>query len=232
MKAKVSSAHYSPVSYLFIEGWLYALRPLYYTEEKYLSFLKHADLTLEHNLSQARVSLDQLVRLYQLSAVETGDEMMGLWKRPIRSRALQHLLTSVREATSLTSALYRFSTFWNLLLDEYQFTLNKKDNRLVLALEAQDESKPQRFEHMLILKLAHGLISWLDRKEVPVSEDQASILPLFSTVTSIEIVKRNGAWSEFLGKEQSFVRIEREIDVDNHFKFISSFYLLGKNSLQ
>ena len=95
---------------------------------------------------------------------------MGLWKRPIRARALQHLLTSVREATSLRSALYRFSTFWNLLLDEYQFTLNEKGNRLVLALEAQDESMPQRFGHMLILKLAHGLISWLDRKEVPVSE--------------------------------------------------------------
>lgn len=169
MKAKVSSAQYSTVSYLFIEDWLYALRPLC-TEEKYLSFLKHANLTIEHNLSQARVTLDQLVRLYQLSAVETGDEMMGLWKRPIRARALQHLLTSVREATSLTSALYRFSTFWNLLLDEYQFTLNEKDNRLVLALEAQDESMPQRFGHMLILKLAHGLISWLDRKEVPVSE--------------------------------------------------------------
>ena len=120
MKAKVSSAQYSTVSYLFIEDWLCALRPLC-TEEKYLSFLKHADLTIENNLSQARVTLDQLVRLYQLSAVETGDEMMGLWKRPIRARALQHLLTSVREATSLTSALYRFSTFWNLLLDEYQF---------------------------------------------------------------------------------------------------------------
>ena len=85
MKAKVLSAQYSTVSYLFIEDWLYALRPLC-TEEKYLSFLKHADLTIEHNLS----------------AVETGDEMIGLWKRPIRARALQHPLTSVCEATSLT----------------------------------------------------------------------------------------------------------------------------------
>jgi len=48
MKAKVSSAQYSTVSYLFIEDWLYALR-LLCTEEKYLSFLKHADLTIEHN---------------------------------------------------------------------------------------------------------------------------------------------------------------------------------------
>ena len=73
MKAKVSSAHYLTVSQLFIEDWLYVLRPLC-TEEKYLSFLKHADLTIEHNLSQARVTLDQLVRLYQFSAVEEADE--------------------------------------------------------------------------------------------------------------------------------------------------------------
>ena len=73
MKANVTSAHYSTVSYLFIEDWLYALRPLC-TEEKYLSSLKHADLTIEHNLSQARVTLDQLVRLYQLSVVEEADE--------------------------------------------------------------------------------------------------------------------------------------------------------------
>ena len=73
MKAKVLSAQYSTVSYLFIEDWLYALRPLC-TEEKYLSFLKHANLTIEHNLSQARVTLDKLVRLYQLSAVEEADE--------------------------------------------------------------------------------------------------------------------------------------------------------------
>ena len=49
------------------------LRPLC-TEEKYLSFLKHADLTIEQNLSPARVTLDQLVRLYQFSAVEEADE--------------------------------------------------------------------------------------------------------------------------------------------------------------
>ena len=70
------------------------------------------------------------------------------------------------EAKSLTSALYRFSTFWNLLLDDYQFTLTPKGNTLELALLAQNDAKVQRFGHMLILKLAHGLIFWLDRKEV------------------------------------------------------------------
>ena len=55
-------------------------------------------------------------------------------------------------------------------MDDYQFTLTPKGNTLELALLAQNDAKVQRFGHMLILKLAHGLISWLDRKEVPVNE--------------------------------------------------------------
>ncbi|WP_350356310.1 helix-turn-helix transcriptional regulator [Leisingera thetidis] len=115
-----------------------------------------------------RVTLDQIVRLYQIAAVETGDEMMGLWSRPIRTRALQHLLTTVREATSLPSALHRFSTFWNLLLDDYRFELGTGGGCTVLHLVPCGQQPFQRFGHMLILKLAHGLLSWLAGYEVPV----------------------------------------------------------------
>ena len=158
---------YSTVSSHFIADWLTALRPLC-SDTQFLSFLKSADLVGEAASDQGRVTLDQIVRLYQLAAVETGDEMMGLWSRPIRPRALQHLLTSVREATSLSSGLYRFCTFWNLLLDDYQFDLMDTDDALVLRLAPLGHAQPQRFGHMLILKLAHGLMSWLARYEVPV----------------------------------------------------------------
>ncbi|MCK0096988.1 AraC family transcriptional regulator [Yoonia sp. F2084L] len=155
------------VSGQFIADWLAALRPLC-TEAQFQSLLKRSDLATDQRHAHGRVTLDQIVGLYQLAAVETGDEMMGLWSRPIRPRALQHLLTSVREATSLPSALYRFSTFWNLLLDEYQFDLMETDAALVLRLKPQGDVAVQRFGHMLILKLAHGLISWLARHEVPI----------------------------------------------------------------
>jgi len=160
--------YYSTVSRPFIADWLAALRPLC-TQAEYQLLLERANLIADQNPSQGRVTLDQIVGLYQRAAVETGDEMMGLWSRPIRPRALQHLLTSVREATSLPSALYRFSTFWNLLLDDYQFTLNQAGSEWVLTLQPQGQSPAQRFGHMLILKLAHGLVSWLARREVPVS---------------------------------------------------------------
>jgi len=160
---------YSTVSRQFIADWLAALRPLC-TEQDFLSLLERAEVMADHNPLQGRVTLDQIVRLYQLAAVETGDEMMGLWGRTIRPRALQHLLTSVREATSLASALYRFSTFWNLLLDDHQFQLTEKDRVLELALLPQRNPPIQRFGHMLILKLAHGLLSWLAKEETPVRE--------------------------------------------------------------
>ncbi|MEM7438857.1 MAG: AraC family transcriptional regulator ligand-binding domain-containing protein [Pseudomonadota bacterium] len=157
---------FSTVSSAFVADWLTALRPLC-SDKQFRSLLERSDIALGQQ-QQGRVTLDQTVRLYQLAAVETGDEMMGLWSRPIRPRALQHLLTSVREATSLASALYRFSTFWNLLLDDYQFELQEDDAAVALILRPQAPQCAQRFGHMLIMKLAHGLLSWLARHEVPV----------------------------------------------------------------
>lgn len=158
---------FSTVSAEFIDDWLLALRSLC-SDAHFQSLLQRSELLQDKGRLPDRITLDQIVRLYQLAAVETGDEMMGLWSRAIRPRALQHLLTSVREATSLTSALYRFSTFWNLLLDDYQFQLLDTEKTVVLALDPLGDRQPQRFGHMLILKLAHGLVSWLARHEVPV----------------------------------------------------------------
>lgn len=174
-----SSPLYSTVSRQFIADWLDALRPLF-TSDQFASLLQRSELLVGQNLPHGRVTLDQIVCLYQLAAVETGDEMMGLWSRPIRPRALQHLLTSVREATSLSSALYRFSTFWNLLLDDYQFDLVETHTTVQLRLVPQADRTAQRFGHMLILKLAHGLMSWLARYEVPVQAvDFAFARPAF-----------------------------------------------------
>ena len=159
---------FSTVSSQFISDWLMALRPLC-TAEHFASLLARSNLETDNDSRYGRVTLDQIVCLYQLAAVETGDEMMGLWSRPIRHRALQHLLTSIREATSLSSALYRFSTFWNLLLDDYQLAFSETGDLSVLRLAPRTDQPPQRFGHMLILKLAHGLISWLARREVPVT---------------------------------------------------------------
>ena len=158
---------FSTVSRDLIQDWLEALHSLC-DENHYTSLLERSGLPRHNGVSRERVTLDQIVRLYQLAAVETGDEMMGLWSRPIRPRALQHLLTSARESPSLCSGLYRCSTFWNLLLDDHRFALVDADETIALCLEAQTACSVQRFGHLLILKLAHGILSWLARREVAV----------------------------------------------------------------
>lgn len=155
------------VSSDFIDGWLAALRHLC-TPAQLASLMERSGLTDDQTQIYSRITLDQIVSLYQIAAVETGDEMMGLWSRPIRQRALQHLLSSLRDATSLRSALYRFSTFWNLLLDDYRLDLHETRDALILSLHPRDQAQVQPFGHMLILKLAHGLLSWLAGAEVSI----------------------------------------------------------------
>ncbi len=156
------------VSAGFIQDWLDALNARC-GPERMTSLLARAGLQTGPMAPTQRVTLEEIARLYQLAAPETGDEMMGLWSRPIRPRALQHLVTVQREARSLVSALYRFSTFWNLLLDDFRLDLRTGPEEVDLALVPySDETHPQRFGHMLILKLAHGLLSWLGGSETAV----------------------------------------------------------------
>ncbi|OED47902.1 AraC family transcriptional regulator [Rhodobacteraceae bacterium (ex Bugula neritina AB1)] len=161
------AASLATLSPQFAGDWIDALR-LCCKDCQLKSLLKRSGLNLSDGQLTHRVTLDQIVRLYQIAAVETGDEMTGLWSRPVRPRALQHLLTTVREASTLPAALHRFSTFWNLLLDDYQVHLMEYSTGSGLQLVPQGTSTVQRFGHMLILKLAHGLLSWLAGYEVPV----------------------------------------------------------------
>ena len=71
----------STVSSQFVDDWLVALRALC-PEAQMASLLSRSGLNAETRSPNGRVTLDQIVCLYQLAAVETGDEMMGLWSSP------------------------------------------------------------------------------------------------------------------------------------------------------
>jgi len=163
-----SSQTLPTVSRAFLEDWLSALRR-HCTQQELAEFLDQTGL---NNAAQprARVTHDQIVRLYQLVAVETGDEMMGLWSRPIRTGALKHLCTYVRGASSLSAALFRFTSFWNLLLDDFELELQTEQNALRVVLIPRGPHDAQRFGHMLLLKLAHGVASWLTGRELPLRQ--------------------------------------------------------------
>lgn len=118
----------------------------------------------------ARVTHDQLVGLYQHSARATGDEMMGLWSRPIRTGSLKYIMRAVMGAPSIQVALYRFMQFWNLLLDDYRLEFTHSEQVLQMALIPRTRAQSlNRFGHALLLKLTHGIVSWLVGREVPVT---------------------------------------------------------------
>uniref|UniRef100_UPI00333EC0EB AraC family transcriptional regulator n=1 Tax=Castellaniella defragrans TaxID=75697 RepID=UPI00333EC0EB len=146
--------------------------------EKLQDFLRRAGISPDLiRRRHARITHEQLVRLYQIAAIETGDEMMGLWSRPIRAGALKFLCRNVRDAGSISVALYRFTRIWNLLLDDYLLALDTTDRSFGISLLTRSQiSSTQcqnqvpsvnRFGHMLMLKLTHGVVSWLIGHEVP-----------------------------------------------------------------
>lgn len=153
------------VSRAFLEDWLSVLR-LHCPPQQLVEFLDQIGLASPIQ-PHARVTHDQIVRLYQLVTIETGDEMTGLWSRTIRTGTLKHLCSSVRGASSLSAALFRFTSFWNLLLDDYSLTLQTDSESLRIELNPRGAEDVQRFGHMLLLKLAHGIASWLTGRELP-----------------------------------------------------------------
>lgn len=168
MVAAQTSQILPTVSRAFLEDWLSALRT-HCPPQQLAGFLNQLGLA---NTAQpgARVTHDQIVRLYQLVILETGDEMMGLWSRPIRFGTLKHLCTSVRGASSFSASLFRFTSFWNLLLDDFSLELENENETLRIILQPRHPVEAQRFGHMLLLKLAHGIASWLTGRELPLRE--------------------------------------------------------------
>lgn len=52
-----------------------------------------------------------------------------------------------------------------------------------------------------------------------------TLLPVYSKVTGVDKTHAKGPWSDFLGEEDNYVRITREIDVDHRFRLMNYFYL-------
>ena len=138
----------------------------------------------------ARVTQGQFVRMYEAVALATGDEMLGLWSRPIRGGALKYLVLSLQDAPSLMVAMYRFTKFWNLLLDDYQLRLSREKKIVTISLQPAharragppqasalprpspsdpgERLEPTAFGHELMVKLTHGVASWLVGHQLPI----------------------------------------------------------------
>ncbi|WP_412050615.1 AraC family transcriptional regulator ligand-binding domain-containing protein [Hoeflea sp. Naph1] len=109
-----------------------------------------------------RVTREQFVRLYKAVVFATDDEMLGLWSRPLRAGTFKYLGQILLDAPSAFIAMYRFSRYWSILLDDYklEFSCNQGIVRLALVPLTQG-IKPIASGHELMIKLIYGIASWL-----------------------------------------------------------------------
>jgi AraC-like DNA-binding protein len=117
--------------------------------------------------SGARITRQQYGSLYRVIAATLDDEMLGLWSRPIRSGTLKYLMLSLLDAPTVLVALNRFVRFWNLLLDDYRLHISTGNDAVRIALLERTpglEVKP--LGHALMMKLIHGITSWLLGREI------------------------------------------------------------------
>ncbi|WP_112172257.1 AraC family transcriptional regulator [Paraburkholderia unamae] len=115
----------------------------------------------------ARMTREQYVALYRTVAATLDDEMLGLWSRPIRGGTLKYLMLSLLDAPTVLVAFNRFVRFWNLLLDDYRLQISTKHDLVRLALvERTSGTQVTPLGHELMMKLVHGIASWLLGREL------------------------------------------------------------------
>ena len=60
-----------------------------------------------------------------------------------------------------------------------------------------------------------------------IDKEENTVCPVYSKVITVDRYEQKGDWSRFLGDDQDYVRIVREIDVGHKFFAVSSFYIMA-----
>jgi len=132
-------------------------------------YLRAANIPQEL-LSQpgARATEAQFSTLYRMLAVELDDEMPGVFRRPLRSGTLKFLCLSLLDAPSLDVALHRFGQFFRIVLDDFVFESSRDGSIAQIELRPKEPfNNISPLGQELMLKLAHGVASWLIGQKIP-----------------------------------------------------------------
>jgi AraC-like DNA-binding protein len=120
--------------------------------------------------SSARVTTEQFATLYQRLARELDDELPGMFSRPARNGTFKFLCLSVMDARNVRTALYRFTRFFHITLDDIAFELSRQDALTRVALVPRLPSAADNtFAQEILLRLVHGVISWLAGQKMPLA---------------------------------------------------------------
>lgn len=133
------------------------------------SYLKRAGISpflLE--APHGRVTVEQFANLYRLLVEALDDETPGFFSRPLRGGTLKVLCLSLLDAPNLNVALHRYTQFFHILLDDFGYAYSLEGDLIRMALvESQPPSGRRILVHELMLKLFHGIASWMIARKIP-----------------------------------------------------------------
>ncbi|WP_233870192.1 AraC family transcriptional regulator [Paraburkholderia adhaesiva] len=116
----------------------------------------------------ARVTEEQFSAFYQALAIELDDEMPGIFSRPFRSGTLKFLCLSLLDARNLDTALHRFGQFFHIVLDDFRVASRRSGPLAQVELCPNPDYGPiGPLGQELMLKLVHGVCSWLIGQKIP-----------------------------------------------------------------
>lgn len=120
------------------------------------------------NEPNSRVTISQFANLYRLLAIELDDETPSFFSRPLRNGTLKYLCLSLLDAPNLQVALHRYCQFFHILLDDASYQLEVGTSTACISFNELAPLKGHRvLVHELMLKLVHGIASWLIGSKLP-----------------------------------------------------------------
>ena len=115
-----------------------------------------------------RVTVLQYARLYRLLVDELDDETPGFFNRPMRSGTLKFLCLALLDAPNLQVALHRYCQFFRVLTDDVTYQLVVDEQLASIRFVENTPPHGNRvLVHELMLKLIHGIASWLIAEKIP-----------------------------------------------------------------
>lgn len=130
-----------------------------------------------------RVTIEQFARFYRLLVNELDDETPGFFSSPLKGGTLKFLCLALMDAPNLHIALKRYCQFFHLLCDDLAYQLEVDSRQATLRFTENKQLQGHRvLVHELMLKLVHGIASWLIAEKIlPMSIDCAYQQPQHSS---------------------------------------------------
>lgn len=116
----------------------------------------------------APVSELQFSTVYRSLAVALDDEMLRLFSRPFRTGSLKFTCLALMDAKNLMVALHRWSCVSRLVQDDFHLDLQSDGvTARITLVQAPGASTSPPFAIDLMLKVIHGVASWLAGHRLP-----------------------------------------------------------------